>query len=343
MAEMERLKDGHLSRALERNREYFNAAFAIAGRQNQNLNSGDFAEHVIEFIEPAVHAVGELAPDRVDETVRSLYDVSLDLFEQDCLGANSRHPIVSEAWKAIFPKIPKFIAASPRQVAMAILNGAYNISIEPGGAARRWISEVVRLAGKCVDEKQFLAVGKVVAWRIGMAHYRDSAIPIWRNLPDELLFETIGIGSKRGAISRSDLIKAMDNPWQSPEQIGQSRKPEICIASRTGGFRGFGEYFIAPPKVSLNDGKLVVYDEESGFALYADVFGTVLKKIGDFKPGKSEKSYVDFSIDSSGTVSRYKDTKYFPLLTDFASFAATQEMLVVTMPSSHHVYVVVVM
>src|SRR3989337_2254904 len=99
---MEKLKDGFLSRSLEKSRAQLNAAFANAKRLHPNLDAEDFGLHLIEQVDPIVNAVGAINPDRVDEVTHALYKVSLDLYVENCLGYFSRYPLINTAWRELF-------------------------------------------------------------------------------------------------------------------------------------------------------------------------------------------------------------------------------------------------
>ncbi len=336
---MEKLSDGPLARALERERERFNARFAYAKRVNRGLDPADFAEHLRLVAAPIVDAVAALKPERVDEVVAALYEVSLDLLGHDCLGSGSRYPEVTEVWQKLLPRLPAFLAADPERLAASISNAVYNLAAQPQANAELWIQSMERLAPSCADVDQLLDLGKVLAWRAGMAHYRESALEVWAGLPTELMHEAVGVKQTADA-SRYQLIAAMADPWHWTGVTRGLKRRQLEIVASVGGFRGFGGPFVNPPQATAKDGQLYLYDRQSCWALHADCFGATLQRFGPNKPDGARATNKEFSINAQGEVSKGKTTAQFPVLKNYSSAATEDGTFAVTLPRSHKVFLV---
>lgn len=329
------MKPGALANALELGRETFNARFVSAKALYPALDGEYFANHLRGSVAPVVEAVQGIRPERVNAVVDALYGVSLELMSKEMLGPASRYPEIPEAWETLFPKITQLLADNPRLIASGVSNAVYNVAQDAGGRYRAWIDAMGRASPHLGDWDVFLKAGVVLAWRLGMAHYREGAISALGMMPDNLAFGLLAVESD---LTRNGLMDALRDPWWNPSD--PEKKRSLSIARRVGGFRGFGGPFITPPEVIAVDGALYAFDAESCWVLFSDCYGSSFKRYGaDLPPGKPE-NLDDFRIDQAGKVARDGATESFPPLADWASYASTQWTLAVSLPQSHYIYLV---
>jgi hypothetical protein len=338
---MEKLAPGPLADALKRGREPYNARFAQARRLSRKLNPEDLAWCLAHLADPIARAVHSVDPARVDSVVEALYDLAVDLLAKDALGPASRHPAINRAWAELGPAAARFLVQEPRLAAAALSNAAYHLAQETGTGLDRWLEDMKRLAPLCPDAAAFLAVGQVIAWRAGLAHFRASAIQVWHRLPEPLGQAALGIDPAASPPPREALIQALADPWQDPAGAGSARKFELALVARVGGFRGFGGPFISPPEVTQTEGTILAFDREYCHALYADAFGAVFKRHGSDLPSRLDQT-PGFNLEPSGRVTKGHLSKVFPELAGFTAFAATPTTLAVTLPASHYVFLVAV-
>jgi hypothetical protein len=114
----------------------------------------------------------------------------------------------------------------------------------------------------------------------------------------------------------------------------------LRIVRVTGGFRGFGGPCLRPPTVTANDDGLFVRASDESWQLLADAFGTYWHHVS--MPPKSRASRVasKIAIDSRGRVAWDGTHQDFVELADASSFACDGQTLAVTLPTSHHVFLV---
>lgn len=324
-----------LADVLERGRERFNARFAFARRQNRRLDPAQFAELLRTDVAAIVDAVAAASPGDEHAVGGVLYDVALDLLGRDLLGPAARTSGLEQVWRELLPRIPTLLAGAPSRVVAACSNAAFNLEAE-GRAASPWIETMSELAGVCPDPETFLQVGQVVAWTSGLAHYRETALARWRELPRELKLRALGVAGRR--VSLPELEERLDRPWFHPGDDADG----LRVVARVGGFRGFGGVFLSPPEVVVRDGLLYAYDHEFCWSIHADAFGTTLKRFApDLPEGDPGPDPAAFSLDVGGRVSRAGGTsQVFPRLANASSSAATEHTLAITLPSSHHVFLV---
>lgn len=330
---MEAIKPGALATALELGRETFNARFASAKALYPALDGEYFANHLRQIVAPVVEVVSRIRPERVNAVVDALYGVSLELMSKEMLGPATRYPEIAEAWETLLPKIAQLLADNPRLIASGVSNAVYNVAQDAGGRYRAWIDAMGRSAPHLGDWDVFLKAGVILAWRLGMAHYREGALSALGTMPDNLAFGLLAVESD---LTRNGLMDALRDPWWNPSEPGGKRS--LSIARRVGGFRGFGGPFVTPPEVIAVDGTLYAFDAESCWILFSDCYGASFKRYGtDLPPGKPQNR-EDFRIDKDGEVVKGETTESFPPLAEWASYASTQWTLAVSLPQTHYIY-----
>ncbi len=337
---MERLIDGPLAEVLERGRERFNARFVYARQLNRRLDPAEFAELLIAVVDPIVREAARKAPDSVDRVTEALYDISLELLGRECLGNTPRVSSVDRVWRTFLPAIPHLLVQEPRRVAASISNAVYNMALEPSVRAECWIEAMSKLAFLCEDAATFLKAGQVTAWRCGMAHYRDGALAVWRELPDNLMQAVLDLPTGQASPDREELFTALSDTWgivNAPEEPGKNK---LTVQKKVGGFRGFGGPFICPPEVTVADGVLYAYDSEFCWSIHADRFGATFQRFGKDIPTDAGPGNRNFRVDQDGAVVKNKTTTRFPIFRTCTSFASTDATLAVTLPRSHLVFLV---
>ncbi len=339
---MEGVITGAFARALEADRDRFNARFAMARRSTPRLDPAAFTEHLRVTVSPIVEAVHKASPEKVSGTVDALYDVSLDLIGRDMLGPQSRYPSMNEGWNSLLPEVGHLIAVSPRPVIAAVSNMLYNLSVMAGTRPSEWVEVMKWMAPYCnEDVPLFMQAGEVVAWRCGMAQYRGSALQTCRKMDPGWVRAALGIPDSKDAPAIDEILTRIENdPWLHPSHAALADDgKQLRIVAVVGAFRGFGGQLISPPGVTLSDGQFMVSDSENSWALYADAYGSVMLRNGPAMPGK-KKPAGQFSIGQGGKVSAGKITADFPELQDFTSFTSNDTTLAVTLSASHSVYLV---
>lgn len=326
------------ARALEAGRERFNALFAQARRDTPRLDPDAFTEHLRRNVAPIVEAVAGVAPDRLGDVVEVLYELSLELVGKEILGPRTRYPALNDGWGRLLPALPRLLAAEPRWLAGSLSNALHQLSTTPDARPTEWIDTLLDLGPRCADIATLLDVGKVAAWRAGLAHYRDGALQTGATLEPSLVRRALGLSAEGPALE--ELVNRLrDDPWLRPADAARpASAKQLNLVRRVGAFRGFGGSFLRPPRVVVSEGQFFVADGESCWLLTADHFGATLHRAGiDLPdPGKNAR----FHVESDGKVVYGKHHRGFDELKNRTSFAATATTLAVTVPLSHSVFLV---
>jgi hypothetical protein len=327
---MERLT-GPLADVLRRGRGAFNAKFMAASTADTPIAPEGFQHHLVITLDPIVRSVSAEFAERTEAVAVALFDLSLELFTRNLLGPAAKYPDIDSAWRDLLPRMPRLMAREPAQVAGAVTNALYNLSRTPGARPEQWIAKMSGVATACQNTSELLACGSVLAWRCGMPQYRRSALDKARLLPPLLTTKVLDLLSGTAPEQLAEVIGRLQlNPWILPE-VALTRRAtpgELKRVAKAGAFRGFAGPFLAPPTVARVNGELVASDGTATWRLHADIYNSLLLRC---EPGPAD------SNDDAQTRWREQIPR-FPELANATSIAALEHTVAVTIPTSHHLF-----
>ncbi|MEN3333294.1 MAG: hypothetical protein V7641_2659 [Blastocatellia bacterium] len=334
--------EGPFAEALKRGRDRFNTKFAYARRRFPALDGEAVKEHLRVMVAPIAEAVSATAADSMEAVVEALYDLSLELIGGGFIAAESRYPALLRAWREMLPRLTHLVAREPSRFVGAVTNAVYNLSTTATARPTFWIDAMTRLGGECADVQAFLEAGKVVAWRSGLAHYRDGALAACLNLDDRLARAALGLPDVETPPMATIIERLRQDRWLAPAAASHSSNQEkrLHMVAAVGAFRGFGGVFVEPPRVLLHEGEWLAYDRESCWMVTADLFGATFHRAGNRPPAADRPAQFDFKIDRRGNVMKAAQAATFAYLADASSSAATDTTMAVTLPHSHSIYFV---
>jgi len=333
--------EGPMAEALKRGREKFNAKFAAARTAGLSIDPGEFSRHLSDAVDPIVRAVAGEFAEKTDAVTVGLYDLSLELFGLSMLGAGARSSTLTQAWREIFPAIPRLIARDPTLVAGCVCNAIQNLAATSGARPGEWIAAMRQIGPRCASPPEFLDCGKVLAWKSGMAHYRLGALETAMRMPAALAAACMGLTSRATVEGIGAIVDRLrDNPWLEPSKaIGANASERLELVAKVGAFRGFGDAFIRPPTVFGQASGLFVEDGESCWRLLADVFGSELIRVGSAGTLRSTGMTVA-TVDAGGKIQWAELSTTVPALSSPTSVATDGRTLAITVATSHQVYLV---
>ncbi|MFL6215682.1 MAG: hypothetical protein ACJ74J_17500 [Blastocatellia bacterium] len=334
--------EGPLADALKRGRDRFNTKFAYARHRFPSLDGEAVKEHLRATVAPIAAAVHNVAAGRIEVVVDAVYDLSLELIGSGFLASQSRYPALLKAWREMLPRLPHLVAAEPSRFVSAITNAVYNLSATATARPTFWIDAMTRLGHECSEVQAFLEAGKVVAWRSGLAHYRDGALAACSNLDEPLARAALGLPDAPATPIATIIERLRQDRWLAPmaasHPTGQAKRLRVVAA--VGAFRGFGGVFVEPPRVLRRDGEWLAYDREACWLITADLFGATFHRLGNRPPASDQTTQFDFKIDAGGRVMKATQAATFAYLADASSSAASETVMAVTLPRSHSIYFV---
>ena len=243
-------------------RAQFNARAVEARRRFPSLDMAAFGAFLHDGVDPLVMAVAAAAPERVGGVTVAAYDMALELVGHGLAGPAAKNPFVNTVWRELAPSFAPLLATAPVDVLGMLSNAAIHIASVAGARPAQWQRELATLAAQIVTLAQLRAVGQVLAWRAGVAHFRQGALAAADTLPPALALAAFG---EPGAQWPQVHAQLQENPWR-----GNADGREF------GSFTGLGGDFGTPPQVRATDDGFIVRSGERHYLLVADAYGAVL-------------------------------------------------------------------
>lgn len=214
-------------------------------------------------VDPVVAAVAAVAPERLQAVAEVAYEIALELIGRVLAGP------AAPVWRELAPRYALLVARDPRETLGLLSNAVIHLQSIAGARPSQWVAEMIAIAPDVASLAQLQAVGQVLAWRAGAAHFRDGAIAAADQLPEALAMAAFGAN---GARSWADLREGLlQDPWW--------RKPgdaHGATAREVGAFTGLGGQFPVPPEARACAGGFLIRSGERHFLLVADAYGAVL-------------------------------------------------------------------
>ncbi|OHV96556.1 hypothetical protein AKG95_17680 [Janthinobacterium lividum] len=243
-------------------RAQFNARAVEARRRFPSLDMAAFGAFLLDGVDPLVVAVAAAAPERVGGATLAAYDMALELVGHGLAGPAAKNPFVNTVWRELAPQFSPLLATAPVEVLGMLSNAAIHIASVAGARPAQWQTGMTAVAPQVGSVAQLRAVGQVLAWRAGVAHFRQGALAAADTLPPALALAAFGEPGAQWPQVRAQLL---DYPWR-----GNADGREF------GSFTGLGGNFGTPPQVRATDDGFIVRSAERHYLLVADAYGAVL-------------------------------------------------------------------
>ncbi|MDO8050483.1 hypothetical protein O3301_18655 [Janthinobacterium sp. SUN211] len=243
-------------------RAQFNGRAAEARRRFPALDMAAFGAFLHDGVDPLVVAVAAAAPERVGGVTLAAYDMALELVGHVLAGPVAKNPFLNSVWRELTPSFAPLLSTAPVDVLGMLSNAAIHIGAVAGARPAQWQAGMAAVAPQVGSIAQLRAVGQVLAWRAGVAHFRQGALAAADTLPHALALAAFG---EPGAQWPQVHAQLMANPWR-----GNAEGREF------GAFTGLGGDFATPPQVRATLYGFVVRSAERHYLLVADAYGAVL-------------------------------------------------------------------
>lgn len=243
-------------------RAQLNGRAAEARRRFLALDMAAFGAFLHDGVDPLVAAVAAAAPERAGSVTLAAYDMALELVGHGLAGPAAKNPFLNTVWRELVPSFAPLLAAAPVEVLGMLSNAAIHLGAVAAARPAQWQRELAALAPQVATVAQLRAVGQVLAWRAGVAHFRQGALAAADTLPPALALDAFG---EPGAQWPQVHAQLMANPWR-----GNADGREF------GSFTGLGGDFGTPPQLRATLDGFVVRSAERHYLLVADAYGAVL-------------------------------------------------------------------
>lgn len=258
-------------RLLADGRAGFNARVAATASRHPPFDAAAFGDFLLRRVGPVVEAVAAVAPDAAGATTVAAFDIALDLAAGKQIGREARSAALDQAWEALLPPLAVRIADQPAAVIAAVCNAV--LHLERAGAAqrRRWMGWMQALGPRAGSLQDLRTLGQVLAWRAGLAHFRQGALLAAATLPPALALAALNAAPD--ADWPAVLQKLHADPWWFPDpQVSQ----QALCGMEIGAFSGFGGSFAEPPQARAAGDGFILRSGGHHFRLAADACGWTL-------------------------------------------------------------------
>lgn len=206
---------------------------------------------------------------------------------------------------------PALTFSRPERILGSVYVAVKKIASHDYRAAEKWLELMQELIGLVASEEDLLAVGRLAAWRCGMAQFRPEKKKL-EKFNDKVL-STIFAGLS---------LDELEDRWGA--------EPEPIAA---GGFIGFSEPFKWPPLVASDGKNVFAFDGQKIAVIFADRFGCFFHECPPELKGK---------LRFDKTSKKKKSARLALLLesyADLSSWVVFENTLYLTLNSSHAVFV----
>lgn len=316
---MEKISFPPLIAELSENSALYNQWFNESEIKFGNLDSQVIVNWMIEVVEPIIKAVLDLnsTPEKIHEVVKALYIESLKLIGS---GMAIRYKNeYKQAW-LLMTKMPHLVVKFPIKTIALLHDVLLKLEIYAPEKTIQWCKLVEISSTEIKTIEDFKIVGRIYAWKCGLAHLRIRLKTDFVTLSESLqqtIFDAISSPKKS--------IQFFENPWLNTD---------IKFEGVQGGFKGMTGFFENPPVLAQIGDYIFATDSKSSYALFADQFGKVLL------PANTVDS-TDITLNSKriGNLEKWlgKDNNQIDTA-KISSVVATQDTLVFTLQNSYFIY-----
>jgi hypothetical protein len=315
------------AQVLAAGRRQFNARVEEVKRRALDFDAAAFSLFLQDQVDGVIRAVDATAPSRTTAVGLAAYDIALSLCLHRLAGPTARQPLLNQAWSHLFPRLAARIADQPHDVLGALSNAVVHLGGVDGARGAEWLAHMIDLAPSATTVGQLLDLGKVLAWRAGLAHFRTGALLAADALPPAMQRAALGVPlDGAGDALRARLV---DDPWASLQ-------PRRSEGWQVGAFTGFGGRFVQPPELRVAPVGFLVRSGTRHFLAMADAFGAVLlpATAEEFAAGEAPRP-LDFPRRRDGYLVFADREVALDLPTEGLTFVADAHTVVMASPYSH--------
>lgn len=259
-----------VGRILKRHRALCNRWFAETRHRYPHLDAQVFAQFLQQDAAVLLAQVERAYPDQLEALVLAVYRHGLLLTGLRWCGADSGFVLLQRAWQRYLPECCEQLLQAPERVLIAFAHALRQLQDHPAADGRDWLHRMLALAPLLPQVDDWLRAGQVLAWRCGLAHYRESALQQAQQLNEVALLLALD-ASGRWPQVREQLQR---NRWWRP---GDALPLTLQEQRRIGALAGMGGVFTALPQVMASGERLFVISGQQHFELFADGWGASLQ------------------------------------------------------------------
>ncbi len=262
-----------LKNTFAKNRDLLNQKFLQTRHIQRSLSESEFNGFLEDFF--LIHSedwnrIGS------EQTFLDMYDFLLELCSKRVFQNKSSGGEVRELFNSIYSSLIRTETENLREILALSLNSLVNLTSLYDYPAEQWTETWKKIAVMKSSKENKKNAGLVLAWTLGLANARESAIEKIPELSDECFNLIFGFScSDHEKRSFSEFLS--ESPWNHPSAFGKTAKKEI-VFQRFGRAKGLeGGKFTGNPVPFIHQDTIYIYDGENYFRLFSDIFGTVIE------------------------------------------------------------------
>jgi len=341
---MARLSPDHpLAKSLELRRERCNQlvrAYALSGR---DVDDAVFFDVLAVHAAPIAEAAYSLDPECIGRVSDALFAGALELTARGLIGEGSRVHSVDALWRDVLPEHARYVVAHPQRTIASLTNAVVRLHGDRVIDPQAWLDRLMELAIFAPEVDTLLDAGKVLAWSMGVAHWREGALEAMESLGAPLVRRILGVEDDSPETEDlSAILHALTTRrWKRLGAPPRKAPGAFATLEVIGAWRGYGGEFTTPPIAMKIDEQVYVMDEEICYSVHADAYGRTLKRFGPELPEGELDEVHDASLAADGTLSWGEATEKMAVMHSASSAVTADGALFVTLEHSHHVRIVV--
>lgn len=252
------------AQALAAGRTGFNDRVARAVARDRSFDSEAFGAYLLRHVDPLMAQVPAGA---VAGVADAAFDLALATAGRTVQEAQAR-----QLWADLAPRYVALLAQDPRAVLAMLGNALAHLHALGSARPQQWAADMAAIAPAVATVAQLRAVGQVLAWRAGAAHFRAGAIEAADALPGDLACAAFGAPDAGWLALRAQLLA--EPWWRAPADV--LGNVHARLDREVGAFDGFGGAFPVPPQVRACADGFLVRSGARYTLLVADAYGAVL-------------------------------------------------------------------
>ncbi len=260
-------------------KEEFNKIYYIESLNYPNLESKNFSDTLEHVINLLPSEISEEFSNQVEfyKFCEICFTKVLEMVARNFLGETSIHPKFLKTWLHFLQTSGTLVFLNPEFYFIYLPNSLINLQAEKNFLVENWLNELHKFIQKGYSLDLLLKLGFVLAWKNGIAKYREKALEYLEMLtPIEInLLFNINLKPEEKSIF---FYKLKTNPYQLPHLYNITSKEPKLVFHLAGGFIGFEEKFYFPPKF-VNGCANYITDGVKVYKIYSDYFGISLEPI----------------------------------------------------------------
>ena len=281
--------------ALIARREHYNQRFRMTRALRPGLDAEAFARSLRQWVAPLVEALAPTSPEHSERHTEALFEVALALLQAGHAAAPGpdEQTGLDQLWQLLLREHAA-LAQDPVEIVARLCNAWLHLQGLRGVRAQAWLDGMAELlalaASTSLPTAALLGATQLLAWRSGVASFRQSALGSAAQLPAALLGPALGVAAPADAAAATSLLERLrGDPWALA--VEPAVPPRLHEVGRIGGFRGLGGCFVEVPEVVLIDGRIALQDRSGPLQiLYADSYGAQLSADASGPPTQARRA-----------------------------------------------------